>query len=229
MVEVLHLEDVKPIVQVKDVTPKNPSMSLLDRSRDIMYQPTTKKDLDYLLGGKVKIVYHHALESYSSLDDLLQPYNTVIILYPNPGTLNQDQEVGHWCCCFLMPGTNILQYFDSYGVEPDEKIIDFNSQDQKVLYGKRQPIEHGLVKLILDSPYADSFQFNEFPFQDLDGDINKIGDVATCGLWCVIRIKYNFMDEYSFAKVFRDVPISRGISPDLYVSALICEIYPEFF
>lgn len=182
-----------------------------------MLKPTSKADLSYMLGDAIKIIKYHELENFSSLKDLLDPYQAVILLYPNAN----EQEVGHWCCLFQMPGSNILQYFDSYGCFIDDKVKIFNQTDGKVLMHEMNRISPTLLKLILDSPYADSTYWNEYQFQS-----NDIA-TSTCGLWVVLRLKNNHLNEEGFKKQFLDLPKSEGTLPDLLVAALICKMFPE--
>lgn len=198
-------------------------MSGLDLWRQRMFTPTSRTDLSYMLGGKVKIVTYQQLSEYSDLDQLLDPYQSVIILYPN----HDDPEMGHWTTVFKMPGFKdipgnkdiAIEYFDSYGAYIDEPVEKFNEAARSI--HERQHIEPVLLKLLSESRYADNVEWNESPFQSLDVSTD------TCGLWCVIRLKYNYMNEVAFRKQFYDAPVSIGIAPDLWISKLIVEMYPE--
>lgn len=189
----------------------------LDKYRNRMFNPTSKSDLMYMLGDAVKIIKYDEIKNFSTLKELLDPFQTVIILYPNAN----DSEVGHWCCLFLMPGTNFLQFFDSYGCFLDEKVGDFNEKDVKVQMHQKTKIEPKLLELILASDYADTTFWNDYPFQS-----NKI-PTASCGLWCVVRIKNNRLNEEEFRALYLDAPEKQDILPDLLVATVICEMYPE--
>lgn len=192
-------------------------MAPLEKYRNRMLRPTSKKDLLYMLGDAVKIIKYEEIENFATLKDLLDPFQAVILLYANAN----DEEVGHWACIFVMPGTNILQYFDSYGCYIDDKIRTFNEADEKVLMHEQKRIEPKLVNLILESPYADSVYWNEYAFQT-----NSIA-TSTCGCWCVLRLKNNHLDEEGFKKVYLDLPTKQNILPDLLVATIICDTYPE--
>ena len=76
--------------------------STLDKYRARMYKPTSRKDLYYMLDDAVKIVTYDELNSFNSLDELLEPYQSVIILYPG----ETDPDVGHWVALFAIPGSD---------------------------------------------------------------------------------------------------------------------------
>jgi len=193
------------------------SLGELDKYRRRMFTPTSKKDLEYMLDGKVKIITYKQLDDYKTIEDLLDPYQSVIILYPN----HSDPEIGHWVTIFKMPGADnmMIEYFDSYGAYIDHPIDEFN-KESKYLH-EPQRIEPKLIDLLIDSPYKNKVEWNEFPFQS--------DEVATdtCGLWCVIRLKNNVLNENAFKKTFYDMPEAMGILPDLLVSSLIVDMFPE--
>lgn len=197
-----------------DIDPDNE----LQNYRRIMFKPTSGEDLRYMTGGDVNIIVYEDLLNYNSLDDLLGDNGAAIILYPNPG----NSKVGHWCCLFLQPGTfpQILQFFDSYGVCVDEELDDYNNDKNNI--HKRRKLPPKLIELILDTPYADSFRYNEYPLQSLDIATN------TCGLWCVWRLKNRSCTEDQFKKLFYDIPVNSRVAPDLAISRLTSLQYPEF-
>lgn len=186
----------------------------LEKYRARMYKPTSRSDLKYMLDNAVKIVTYDELLEYKTLQELLSPYQSVIILYPN----NQDPEIGHWCCIFVIPGTDRLEYFDSYGCYIDSMITD--DEDEDILH-KPTKIEPKLLKLLIESPYGDNVWWNETAFQS-----TRLA-TATCGLWVVLRLKNNHMTEDQFKKLYYDGPTAAKILPDLMVSTIICDMYPE--
>jgi hypothetical protein len=192
-------------------------MSLLEKARELITRPTSRKELLYLLGGKVDIYRYEDITNFNNLDDLLGKYRSVILLYPNSG----DENIGHWVAVFEQPGTSQIQYFDSYGVFPDDHIEDIEFDDL------REPIPPILREWFLDEieKGRDIF-WNETQFQALA--TKKGAEIANCGLWCAARIKANNLSEDEFKRLYYDLPISQNISPDLFVCALIATDYPEF-
>lgn len=185
----------------------------LEKYRARMYKPTSRNDLMYMLGNKCRIITYDELSNFNSFSELMDPYQCCILLYPN----HDDPEVGHWCCCFIMPGTNIVQYFDSYGAYIDEPVGEFN----KDAVHERKRIEPKLLELLASSPYADNVWWNETIFQSEDKA------TTTCGLWTVVRLKNNHLTENEFATLYYDTPVKEGVLPDLLVSAVICKLFPE--
>ena len=192
--------------------------SELDNYRRRRFKPTSGNDLKYMTGGDVNIIAYEELLNYNSLEDLLGDNGAAIILYPNPGKIN----IGHWCCIFLQPGTfpQACQFFDSYGVCVDEELDDYNKDKSNI--HKRKKLPPKLIELLLDTPYADHFFYNEYPLQSLEVATN------TCGLWCVWRLKNRSLTEDQFKKLFYDIPANSRISPDLAISRLTSLQYPEF-
>lgn len=189
--------------------------SELEKIRARMYAPTSKKDLEHMLNGKSRIVVYDQLNDYTSFKDLIEPYQSLIILYPNA----DDPEIGHWTCIFVIPGTDRVEYFDSYGAYIDEPVGEYN-KDKKALHDP-QRIEPRLLELLAASPYADNLYFNETPFQSEDHASQ------TCGLWVVLRLKNNYLKEEAFEKEYFDIPTNAGVLPDLLAAAMILEMYPE--
>jgi hypothetical protein len=189
----------------------------LEVYRNRMFTPTSKRDLLYMLDNKVKIVTYEELDNYKTLEELLEPWQAVIILYEN----HENAEIGHWVTIFKMPGANnkMLEYFDSYGSFVDQPVSEWNKQAKRLHEPNR--IEPKLIELILESPYKDNVEWNEQEFQS-----SEIA-VDTCGLWAVIRLKNNILNENGFKKKWYDIPASMNVLPDLVVSATIVDLFPE--
>jgi hypothetical protein len=166
-----------------------------------LYNGTSMKDLSDFMGGRVKILkYNDMEEEYDNIEDLLKPYNKVILLY------STSDNYGHFVCIFKNKN-NIIHFFDSFGIFPD---------DQKEFI----PIEYyqnnydeipKLTKLLYDSIFP--IRFNHFKFQ------NK--KTHTCGRWCVVRLIFDDLDEYEFKKIFNGLD---NIEKDVVISYLTKEI-----
>lgn len=215
-----------PIVEEVIETPKVPKHQLTNRERLIesleddrkrMFTPTRREDLLFMLDNKCRCVIYNEIEQFKTLDELLEPYGCVIILYPN----YPDSNMGHWCCLFTNNSGTYLEFFDSYGAYIDDKIAEYDElQENDTRMHKPTKIEPTLLKLILESKHK-NVHFNDTPYQ-LD-DI----DTCTCGLWVVLRLKTKQYNEVAFRKMAFDLPISQGVDPDLMVSELTCHLYPE--
>lgn len=192
----------------------------LEKIRSLMFRPTSRNDLLCMLDHKVNIVTYDQLQSYDTFEQLMDPYNCCIILYPSP----TDPDVGHWCCVFVMPGQGgHVEFFDSYGSFVDEVAVEYSNT-------RRKQIPNKLSELLVESPYADKVWWNETPFQSdpEDPDSPSGLSTATCGFWCVVRLKCNSYNENAFKKLYYDLPLENGLIPDQLVCAVIHMLYPEF-
>src|ERR1700722_337619 len=190
----------------------------LNQTRQKMYDPTSMKDIEYMLNNKVKVITYDELANINDINDLLRPYMSCVILYPNL----HNPQTGHWCCIFLSNSGERLEFFDSYGSYIDEKIQDYDNEVDELrdVFHKPKKIPTKLLELVYNSPYQNVF-FNHVPYQ-----AQKI-DTATCGLWCVMRLKNKHYTEDQFQKIFYDYPISEGFYPDMVLSLIIDELFPE--
>lgn len=194
--------------------------SVLKEIRKIMYTPTSKNELLHLLDNKVNIVLYNEISNYKTLDELLLPFYCCLILYPNFG----QTDVGHWCCLFCNSDGTYLEFFDSYGAYIDNKIKEYDDQvddhfDDGPFHTPRK-IEPVLLDLILASRFK-RIHYNDIPYQN-----NQV-DTATCGLWCLIRLKNKHVDENTFKKIFLDIPTAKNVDPDLVISKIVYDLYPE--
>ncbi len=193
--------------------------------RQRMYKPTSRSDLLYMLQNKIKIVTYDELLQYETFEDLMKEFGSCVILYPN----RSDPSCGHWVSIFIIPGTDRVEYFDSYGCFIEEPVKEYNEEEreQSVIENpekdNRRILEPKLRDLLLKSDYMDNLHWNETQFQNLE-----LG-ASTCGLWNVIRLKNSHLPELEFRKIFFDLPSNSNppVLPDLLVSSLICNLYPE--
>lgn len=148
------------------------------------------KDIKRSLNNKVKIITHDKIKNYKNIDNLLEPYNKVVILYRN------NYNYGHWTCLFK--NKNGINFFDSYGNKPDE-ILNFIPNNMN---NKLEQNHNNLIKLLYNS--KENIYYNEKPLQITDENIN------TCGRWCIFRLLCDFMDEYQFYNLFSN----KNYEPD---------------
>jgi len=196
----------------EDIGGSDNSPDYLDKIRRRMYTPSSRGDIMMMLDSKVKVITYDQISNYETLEKLLEPFYSVVMLYPN----GQDESVGHWCCLFTNIGTERLEVFDSYGAYIDEPVEKYNLD----VMHKKHKLEPELLKLILESKYADNTHYNDMPYQS-----NKVA-TATCGLWTVMRLKNKHLVDEEFQKIWYDLPVENGILPDLVVSDVTCHLYP---
>ena len=110
-------------------------------------------DIESFFDGQIKILKYSQLRNFKSIDDLLKPYGRVIILYESkPG-------YGHWVGLFRYPHSDVIEFFDSYGMFPDHERHyikpDFREASQQEF--------PELSKLLMN--YPGPIEYNDFPFK----------------------------------------------------------------
>ena len=141
-------------------------------------------DIKKILNGNVKIIIYPEIVDYKSIDDLLKPYDCVVILYMHNKI--QNGYYGHWCCIFRIDDKNI-EFFDPYGIFPDDE-LDYNIS---TYFRKESGLEYPLLTYLLfytGSKYK--LSYNEYVFQGKN--------VSTCGRHCAVRLlnKHLSLKEY---------------------------------
>lgn len=135
-------------------------------------------DITKLLDGQVNIILYPDLHKYTSIDQLLSPYDACILLYES------KPDYGHWCA--LIKHGDSIEFFNPYGGLPDAslKLInpEFRIESNQVL-----PY---LKILMFKSPYE--LNYNEFRFQ------KKGYNIKTCGRHCVVRVLCKNMNIYQY-------------------------------
>jgi len=137
-------------------------------------RPLSSKDIKKILNNKVKIILYPEIVNYYSIDELLNPYDCVIILY-------MQNEItggfwGHWCCIFKIKNDTI-EFFDPYGTFVDDELnYDIDSH-----FRKENGLEYPLLSYLLFYT-GDKYKltYNEYKFQGID--------TATCGRHCCNRL-----------------------------------------
>lgn len=149
-----------------------------------------------LVNGKSNLIQYPELKNATSIDDILYPYGSCIILYLT------KKNYGHWTCIFkVTPDT--IEHFDSYGIYPDEELnFKMDPYFRKI---SNQDKPH-LSYLLYNSKYK--LSFNQYKFQ------KKKSEVATCGRHCAMRIilRHLKLDDY------KNLITSTEYSPDEIVT-----------
>lgn len=155
------------------------------------------RDIINLCGGKVKVVVYDELNRYNSIDELLEPYDSVILLY------RSSENFGHWCGINKIK-KNTVEFFDPYGLMVDAE-LGWNTDRVNTKLNQEHTV---LSNLLLNSKY--NIDYNEHKFQSMKDNVN------TCGRWCVIRTILKDISLEDFAKLFK----SRNVDNDLLVTYL---------
>jgi hypothetical protein len=166
-----------------------------------------KQNLNYALGdddilaicdGKVKIISYEDLHDYQTIDQLMEPYGAVIILY------QATKQIGHWVAV-LKHKNKTIEVFGSYGLKIDEQ-LQFSTYNMQLHGGKAQP---HLTNLIDASGYKKIY--NHTQLQSYNNQI------ATCGRYASLRVRFRDMPLDSFVKLFTG---ASGLSNDQWATAL---------
>lgn len=232
------IEAGSPIIEEMIDEPTNPKVNIPSLKKAMMSQedkliklalinkmlitPLSTNDIGKMLNGQCKILNsYEEIDKYATLEELISPYACVVILFPNYG----HKEIGHWVTLFSPPSGQTLEYFDSYGAMIDQKIdaYDAASEADAGRKAKRshqpQIIRPQLIKLILESPYVNSTNWNDVPYQ------SERFNFATCGFWCCCRLMNKHLTEDQFRENFYTYPDSQGIEPD---AAMCLYMYNKF-
>lgn len=142
-------------------------------------------DLIRLVDGKAKVVIYNQLYKFRTLDELLEPYGAVFLLYLF------KPSYGHWCAV-IRRTPKIVEFFDSYGGPPDEP-LDYIDEKFKKKTNQDYPY---LSKLLWESPY--SIEYNDYDFQ------KRGNNIKTCGRFAALRVIFRNLTLNKFAKIFDD-------------------------
>ena len=162
-------------------------------------KPLSNKNILKLLDGKTKIVLYPQLKKYKTLDQLLYPYDSCVLLYMT------KENFGHWCCVIKIDDKTV-EFFDPYGTFPDDQLKMIPEYFRKVS-GQNYP---HLTWLLYHSPYK--LTYNHHKFQ------KNGADVQTCGRHCATRILLKEMPLKQYIELF------KGANPDDIVTFLTMAI-----
>ena len=140
----------------------------------------TDIDIENALNNKYSIYRYHKLAEFDNIDQCLGNNGGFIILFQN-----ETSDSGHLTCIFKRD-YNTLEFFDSYGLMPDEE-LKYSDYNLRIHNNKKVP---HLSHLIEQSNY--NIVYNKYKFQKIKKHVN------TCARHCIIRLKYRNLtiDEY---------------------------------
>lgn len=144
-------------------------------------------DLKKFFDGKVKVVLYSDLRHYKNIDELLNPYGRVVMLYYRE---KEPSYYGHWVSIFRN-GKGNVEVFDPYGTFIDRTLKNINTDFRKQNY-EYTPY---LSKLLLNQKKY-KVEYNDVPLQKM-----KIG-VNTCGRWALVRLALSDIPIEMFQKIF---------------------------
>lgn len=168
-------------------------------SSEDMRKSLSDKDIKELCyPAKVKVVEYKELANKGNIDELLDRYDALILLYTT------GKDFGHWVTIFPVSNSKI-EFFDPYGIKMDGE-LKFVPEDRKIIDHEDYP---HLTRLLVNSRYKD-IVYNTTKLQKLKKGIN------TCGRWACVRVKFRKVPLNIFLKSFK----GWSFSPDQMVVGL---------
>lgn len=168
------------------------------------YEPLSGADLLMIyhkLGGKgvPNIIKYNEMEG-KTLEQILGSSGKAIILFMN------SDNFGHWCA--LYRNKNGINFFDSYGTQPDKQYDFIPNHISTKLNGHIRK----LTRMLYQAKRSGiPVNYNEYELQNWNDK-----RVATCGRWCVTRIAYPDISVDDFDRIFK----GKSMSPDDIVAEL---------
>lgn len=181
----------------KDIKKRNGGIDIIARDAEIFSLGTD--DILRITDGKTNIIAYEDLEQVSNLDNIFKPYGAIIMLYQTA------QAFGHWVC-LLKTGEKTLEFYDSYGLKPDQELDMANDFHLRIHDGVITPHLMALMKA-----GGWSYTYNKERLQ------KRLEDINTCGRYCALRVRFRDISMSKFNKLLTD---NKHYHPDLWVSVL---------
>ncbi len=103
-------------------------------------------DIRALVKQPIRFVTYPELTHFNTWRDLFKGFDNILLLYSDP---NINPKVGHWVA--LNKTKYCINYFDSYGREPDRILEDitykYKNELCRILYHVPFPIHYNDIKL----------------------------------------------------------------------------------
>ncbi len=148
--------------------------SLSDRDIKILCYP-----------AKVKVIQYKDLASKRNIDEVLDRYDALVILYTT------SEGYGHWVT--VLPVDNeTVEFFDPYGIKIDRE-LKFVPDEIKRRDNEDYP---HLTRLLYNSRY-EKFVYNSTKLQKFVKGVN------TCGRWACVRIRFRHVPLKDFLDAFK--------------------------
>jgi len=147
----------------------------------------------------VRVIRYPELTQYSRIEDALDPEGRLVILF-----LTEGPTVGHWVCVHGNFEDRTLEFFDSYGLKPDDE-RNWMSHSRLVQLNETEPL---LYDLLADAAMRGwKITFNPYHLQ------STAPGVETCGRHVVTRLLNQDADIHEYV----DGIEGSGFTPDQYV------------
>ena len=157
--------------------------------------PLSVNQIKKILKGKANVYIYPDITKFNTLDELLNPYGSTVILYL------MKPSFGHFTCINKLEN-GIIEFFDPYNIFPDKE-LNHISDSQRI--DLNQSKNH-LSKLMKESPYK--LSYNHHAFQ------SKSNDIATCGKHCIMRIFFKNLSLKEYNNMIKNITKKTKISAD---------------
>jgi hypothetical protein len=163
----------------------------------------TNDDVKVYMDNRVKIVAYYDLHKYNSIDELLYPYDKVVIMYSMT-----ERNNGHWVCLFRNYDRKEIEFFDSYGIIIDDQLS--YSKSEKFNADNHQ--DHFYLTKLLAKEDKYTIIYNEVLLQEFNPEI------TTCGRWCLLRLCNTDIDLEDFRELVNLEANDERLTLDEYVT-----------
>jgi hypothetical protein len=169
--------------------------------------PLSSDDIRGYLGGMVKVIRYSEIRNHDTLQELLYPYNRVVILYET------SSGFGHWVGLFIN-GDKEIEFFDPYGYFIDDQ---FKFIDQSMRSNNSGQDKRYLSMLLLKSPPNTKIVYNSNPIQSHKKGINS------CGRHIIARMLFGDIPLHRYQSFLLPLPINKtktNYDPDTIITEL---------
>lgn len=172
---------------------------LLKKQEDL---PLSLDDMFLLTKNRTNIVLYHDLATVADIRELFTDSNSLIILY------EFNSNTGHYVCLTHRPELKQMDFFNSYGLKPDQEIE---------LYRDKTPWLSILLGRLRNFGY--SISINKYQLQIFKEHIN------TCGRWAILRSLFPERNHLEFVQWISSIHKSlKGLSNDEIVTLMTISI-----
>jgi hypothetical protein len=155
------------------------------------------KDIRDMTNNMYDIYTYENLSKYNNINDILGENKGAVILFQN------TQNSGHWVSIWLE--NNILHFFDSYGLAPDEEL---KYAEYNLRMHNNNKVPH-LSHLIQNSGYK--LMYNKYKLQ------KSLKDTSTCGRWITYRLLHRNLSCSEFSALFKN---NKYYDPDFWITII---------
>jgi hypothetical protein len=159
-------------------------------------------DIMRITDDKTRIIQYEELETTSNLEQLLNPFGSVIILYTT------KKNFGHWVALFRKKNNvkKDLEFFDPYGLSIDEELNINNELHLRQHNGRITPHLSALISKGDYNVSSNKTQLQKF-----------LEDVETCGRFVALRVRFRNLTLKKYSEL---LTTNKHYDADFWVSAL---------